>query len=156
MGKLAQLLAPRPEGAYPADSDFWYTKLASSTPTASGVRMSKDTALAIATVYACVRIISSTHGVLPLLVMERQDRSKDRATNYPLYDVLHDTPNNRQNSFQWRQTGMTHVLLRGAAYNKIHGGQRGPVDQLEPLDPDRVTPKLLENGRLECLAELLG
>ena len=148
MGKLAQLLAPRPE-AYAPDSDVYYTsQLSSSMLTASGVRMSKDTALSIATVYACVRIISSTLGVLPLLVMERRGRAKERATNHPVYDVFHDTPNNRQNSFQWRQTGMTHVLLRGAAYNKISSGQRGPVDQLEPLDPDRITPKLLENGRL--------
>jgi HK97 family phage portal protein len=39
-----------------------------------------------------------------------------------------------------------HVLLRGNAYSQIVPGPRGPVDQLIPIHPDRVTVEQLPNN----------
>ena len=105
--------------------------------------------MAISTVYACVRIISQTLAMLPLVVYRRRaDGGKERATNHPLYDVIHARPNVRQSSFQFREMLMGHALLRGNAYAQRLPGPRGFVDQLVPLHPDRVTPKLASDGTI--------
>lgn len=134
------------EAPYGPLSDFWYQNVGAAT--ASGVRMNSATALSIATVFACVRIIAGTVAMLPLILYERRGEAKERATSHPLYDVLHDAPNVRQSSFQWRQTLMVHALLRGEAQCKIVPGRRGPVDQLTIMPPDTVTREELENGRI--------
>ena len=143
---LARLLAPRAAAPGPID-DFWYAPVGSLT--ATGVRMSADTALTIATVWACVRVIANTVAMLPLIMYRRRsDGGKDRATEHPLYDLLHDNPNPRQTSFQFREMLMGHLLLRGNAYAHIVPGPRGFADQLVPLHPDRMEPQLLANGRV--------
>ncbi len=146
MGFLTRLLEPKAATFGPLD-DFWYRDIAGAT--ASGVRINPKTALAISTVYACVRIISSTLAMLPLVVYQRQsDGGKERAPNHPVFDLLHTQPNVRQSSFQFREMMMGHVLLRGNAYAQIVPGPRGPFDQLVPLNPDRVTPRLVEDGTI--------
>lgn len=115
----------------------------------SGVMVSPDTALRLSTVFACVRLLSETIASLPLAVYQKaSDGSRQEAPNHPLYDLLHDQPNPRQTSVEFRQMMMSHLLLRGNAYGQIKAGARGPVDQLEPLYPDIVLPELLPDGSL--------
>lgn len=122
-------------------SDFWYTPFGGAT--AAGVPVGPDTALRFSAVYACVRILSEAVANLPIQVFQHlADGGKQPATNHPLYDLLHDEPCRapRQTAYTFKATAMVHLLLRGNAYAQIVPGPRGPVDQLQLIHPDRVTP----------------
>jgi len=144
---LTKFLEPKAATWGPLD-DRWYQTNPGIT-SAAGIAISPEKALAISTVFACVRIISQTVAMLPLIVYQRRpDGGKERASNHPLFDILHDRPNVRQSSFQFREMMMGHSLLRGNAYARIVPGPRGFADQLVPLHPDRVTPSLATDGTI--------
>ena len=136
------------KAATPApDDDFWYTNALSRT--ASGVKVTPDSAMQISAVMDCVKILAETLAQVPLLIYERQgDDGKERATDMPVYELLHDQPNEWQTSFEWREMQMGHLALRGNAFNEIIPGPRGRVDSLVPIHPDRVTAERLANGRI--------
>ncbi len=146
MGILTRLLEPKAATFGPLD-DFWYREIAGAS--ASGISISPQMAMAISTVYACVRIISGTLAQLPLVVFQRtEDGGKERANAHPLFEVLHTQPNVRQTSFQFREMMMGHALLRGNGYAEIIPGARGFADQLVPLNPDRMKPSLADDGTI--------
>ncbi|HLI51911.1 MAG TPA: phage portal protein [Thermomicrobiaceae bacterium] len=104
-----------------------------------GRRMTHDSAMTIPAVWAAVKILSETLASLPIQMYARQaDGGKRRATEHPLYDLLHDLPNPWQTAFEFKEMLQAHVVLRGNAFARIQPGPRGMVDSLIPLHPDRV------------------
>ena len=146
MGLLARLLNPSDVKAFAPDNDYWYTTRTAQA--LSGVTVTPDTALSISTVFRCVSAISQDIAGMPLIVYRRTDTGKERARDHPLYDVLHDQPNQWQTSFEWREMMLGHLLLRGNAYNLIQHGPRGFADQLIPLSPARMKVEQLANRQL--------
>jgi HK97 family phage portal protein len=122
----------------PALAEMWgYTG-----STASGENVTSVTALQEETFMSGVRYLAETIASLPLPVYRRlQPRGKERATDFPLYQRLHDQPNRFQTSFEWRDMLMHHVLLRGNFYARIN-----PDYTLIPYHPDRVRPFWAPNG----------
>lgn len=121
----------------PPHDDYWFKEIGPQTT--AGARVNADTAMRVSAVYGCVRVLAETLASLPLLVYERMDNGgKKRVQNHPLYELLHDQPNEWQTSFEWREMMMGHLALRGNAYSEIVPGRRGFVDQLIPRHPDRV------------------
>ena len=98
-----------------------------------------NTAQGVSAVYACVGAISETVASLPLILFRRDGEDRQRATDHPLYKVLHDQSNEQQTALEFREWMMAAVLLRGNAYAKIMRGNDGQVRELLPLSPDRVT-----------------
>lgn len=115
----------------------------------SGVTVSAETALNLSTAWACDRLLSETIASLPALVFERlADGGRQRAVNHPLYDVLHQAPNEYQTPVEFFDF-MTHcAVMRGNGYAQIIAGPRGFADQLRPIHPDYVWPETLPSGRL--------
>jgi HK97 family phage portal protein len=127
--------------------DYWFTRPGYTSD--SGMQVSPESALQLSAVYACVRIISETLASLPLIIYRRlPDGGKERATEHPLYEPLHDKPNIYQTSMEFIEMMQGHLELRGNAFARILPGPRGAVDQLIPLHPDRVNVFRLPNGRL--------
>ena len=125
--------------------DFWFEPVGMRT--GSGMRVSPDSALRLAAVYACVRILSETMASLPLVLYRpRADGGKDQVTDHWLYRLLAKRPNRFQNPFEWREMLQSHLVLRGNAYNQIVTNPRGEVVELLPLHPDRVQLELLASG----------
>lgn len=118
----------------------------------SGVPVSPETALKLSTVWGCTRLLSETTASLPAVVYQRVGESgRRRATQNPLYDVLHDEPNAHQTAFDFFDY-MTHVaIMRGNAVARKKDGPRGPVDQLVPIPPDYVTIEKLSDNSLRFL-----
>lgn len=111
------------------------------------MRVSADSAMRLAAVYACVRILSETMASLPLvLYRQRKDGGKDRVTDHWLYQVLAKRPNRYQNPFEWREMLQGHLALRGNAFCQIITDAHGEITQLVPLHPDRVRMELLDSG----------
>lgn len=103
----------------------------------------------LSTVYACVSAISETIASLPLILYRRTtDEGREKASDHPLYKVLHDQPNDWQTSLEFREMLQAAVLLRGNAFAEIKRGYDGQVRSLIPLSNDRVTVIHLDNGRL--------
>ena len=114
----------------------------------SGVAVTPDTALALSAVYACVKVLAESIASLPLVVYRRRaDGGRTRATDHPLYALLHDAPNRWQTSVEWREMMMGHLALRGNAYALIVDDARsGRITGLVPLDPRRVRPFATPDG----------
>jgi HK97 family phage portal protein len=113
------------------------------------MRVSPETAMKLATVFACVRVTSETFASMPPIIYKRlPDGGKERAVNHPLYRVLHDTPNQWQTSFEFFEMMQAHLELRGNAFAVINPGPNGAIDSLVPIHPDRVAVFRLPNGRL--------
>ena len=55
----------------------------------SGKPVNANTAIQLSTVYACVRVISETVASLPLGVYEAKEDGNRKATEHPLYMLLH-------------------------------------------------------------------
>ena len=108
----------------------------------AGLRSSpvnEKTAQGVSAVYACVQAIAETTASLPLILFKRSGEDRERASNHPLYAVLHDMANPEQTALEAREYLQACVLLRGNAYARIVRGFDGQVRELWPLSPDRVT-----------------
>ncbi len=117
----------------PALADVW-----GGPNTEAGVTVTQQTAMSVAAFYACMRVLSESVASLPLVLYKRQKRGgRERATEHPLYRVLHDRPNDMQSSFGFREQGMMNMCLRGVSYSEIVGDKRGRRI-LKYLNPDRT------------------
>ncbi len=118
-------------------------------PTSSGRQVTERSAMQMTAVYSCVRILAEAVAGLPLHVYrDGADGGKEKASDHPLYKVLHDQPNPEMTSFVFRETLMTHLLLWGNAYAQIIRNGRGEVIGLYPLMPSRVSVGRLDSGAL--------
>ena len=135
MDLFTRLVSPFAVTWNPSPSDpFWYR------PTPTGpLNITPESALTVSTVYRGTAVLANTLAMLPLHVQERlPDEGKQKARAHRLYRVLHDRPNRWQTSFQWRQMGMGHAVLRGGFYNRIVSDRRGFAAELVPLHPGRT------------------
>lgn len=124
---------------------YWSDFLA----TRGGGAVTPKRAESISAVYACVAAISETIASLPLILYRRtDDGGRDRATDHPLYRVLHDSPNGQQSALEFREMLQAAVLLRGNAFAEIRFGWDGQVRELVPIHNDRINVVELDNGRL--------
>ena len=71
--------------------DFWYQPV--GLPAAAGVRVTRQTALAVSALYACVQVLSQDLGKVPCVLYRRKGKGKERATDHPLYKLLHRVEN---------------------------------------------------------------
>lgn len=117
----------------------------------SGENVDEKSAMQIATVYACVRLLAETVAGLPLHLYRMPDGSgsaKERATDHPLYKLLYRQPNPEMTSFSFRETMMTHLLLWGNAYAQIIRDGKNGILALYPLFPDNVEVDRDEHGEI--------
>ena len=117
----------------------------------SGEVVNERSAMQIATVYACVRLLAESVAGLPLHLYRFTDdteQGKERARNHPLYRILYRQPNAEMTSFSFRETMMTHLLLWGNAYAQIIRDGRNNVLGLYPLQPDQVEVDRDDKGRI--------
>lgn len=115
----------------------------------SGKTVTERSSMQMTAVYSCVRILAEAVAGLPLQFYRyTEEGSKEKATDHPLYFLLHDEPNPEMTSFVFRETLMTHLLLWGNAYAQIIRNGKGEVIALYPLMPNRMTVDRNEKGQL--------
>ena len=120
--------------------------------TASGVRVNADTSMACSAYTACIRVISDSVSSLPLHLYERlPNGGKRKASENPIYRLLHQQPNPWQTAQEFRDWMTGLYLHYGASYAEIRAGARGPVSELWPLHSSRMEVERLENGRLRYI-----
>lgn len=69
---------------------------------ASGVVVTPESALKNTAVFRCVSLLSYAMAMLPLHLY-RSGEAREKATDHPLFRVLHRKPNGWQTAFEFRQ-----------------------------------------------------
>lgn len=129
----------------PAD-DRWYSDAGSRS--SAGPIVSPASALRVAAVFACARVVTETFGSLPINVYrQRKSGGHDIATDHPAQELFL-RPNEWQTGMEFFEMMQGHLELRGNAYALKVSGNGRAIDQLTPIHPDRVRVFLLPNGRL--------
>lgn len=112
-----------------------------SEPSYSGKSVNEFSAMNIATVWACQRVISESAAMLPLHLMQSGTSGRRVAGEHPLDWVLYREPNPNMSALRLRQTLTAHVVTWGNAYaRKVRRGGTKQTIGLWPLTPDMVTP----------------
>ena len=115
----------------------------SGGPTSSGVSVNSDTAMRLITVQNCVRVRAFTIGQLPKPIMERDGKTTKPATDFYLYEKLHDQPNSWMSDFDFWAMAEAHISLRGnfVAYKAMYNNE---VRELLPI-PAGMLHKITQN-----------
>ena len=115
--------------------------------TGSGVEVTEATSLQVATVFACIRVLSEDVAKLPLILYQRLDRGKRRMDAHPIYRLLHDAPNPEMTPFTFKSTIIASKLRTGNGYAEIQRNAAEVPAALWPLDSSRVRPMREEGTR---------
>ena len=138
MGLLSRLLDQGDDDIRTSPELEGFLQVYGSNDTYAGISITPEQALRVSTVHACVKILAETIALLPLLLYRRlPDGGRERATDHPLFDILHNRPNPWQTSFEWREQMQAHLALRGNAYAFVNR-VRGRVIEILPLNPSRI------------------
>ena len=102
--------------------------------------MNWQTAIEVATVLACVRVIANGMSQVPFRVFQDQGNGKSVAVDHPLYDLIYRRPNAWQSSYEFRETLTFHTALTGNAFVwKGMVGSDRTIRTLEPIEPRMMT-----------------
>ena len=115
----------------------------------SGEQVDEKSAMQIATVYACVRLLAESVAQLPLHLYKVTDPDgQEKAIGHPLYKILYREPNPEMTSFSYWEVVMTHLLLWGNSYSQIVRDGKNNVLGLYPLLPENVEIDRTDKGEL--------
>jgi HK97 family phage portal protein len=115
----------------------------------TGATINEKTALEVTAISAAIRVIAESIASLPFCVYQRtKTGDKNRATQHPLYSILHDAPNPYMTSFVFWETVVSHMMLWGNAYAEIEWGPDGQIKALWLLRPDLTRPIVDDKGNL--------
>lgn len=116
--------------------------------TAAGVQVSDASAMRVAVVYACVRVIAEDLAKLrPKLWRKLPDGGREEATDHPLHAILR-RPNRHMNVVQLLLALGSAWGFRGNAIAVILRDDRGRPTGLWPVHPGSVTLYEAEDGTL--------
>ena len=146
-GKVKSFFRASPENPQSnlANPSSWFIDWIGGSTSNSGVEVNQDSSLTLAAVWACNRVIAESIASIPLNVYRRTPTGKELATDHPLFYLLHNEPNEKQTSFQWRETAQTHVNLTGNAYTLIERKSNGEVVKLPYTEKQDWTVRTKNN-----------
>ena len=116
----------------------WAEMMRVGAKSKAGQKVTLDSALKVATLFACLRVLSEGVAQVPFKLMRDAEGTKLPAREHPLYDLLATAPNDWQTSYEFREQTVIHAAM-GNAYvwkNMI----RGRPAELILLDPGRMVP----------------
>lgn len=112
-----------------------------SKPSYSGRDVTDNTAMQVAAVWSCVRILSETIGSLPWAIFERKADGSAVKVDHGLGDVMLGQPNADMTSTEFREALVVNLCLRGNSYCLRETNAMGAVVSLYPIPSDKVEPK---------------
>ncbi|WP_276851031.1 phage portal protein [Enterobacter oligotrophicus] len=120
----------------------WTTVLGgiNASQSSAGIMVTPETALAIGAVRACVTLLAESVAQLPCELYVRDEQGgRRRATDHPLYDVIHSQPNRKDTSFEYYEQQQGVLGLEGNCYSIIDRDGKGFPTELIPINPNKVT-----------------
>jgi HK97 family phage portal protein len=117
--------------------------------TDSGLRVSPETAMRIATVHACVKILTESISQLTLSMFRRvAPRQVQPAPEHHLDTLLRHSPNAEDTPFDLKEMVVACMALRGLAYVQVVRDRRGWPIELVYLRFDRMRDRRSLSGEL--------
>jgi len=138
----SRLFSTRAEGSLPRNFDEQAESVLRSLygNPFGGRQVTHETALRIATVYACVRVIAESVAQLPIKIYRPTATGPEEVRDHPAAKLLKREPNGWQTAFEFREMMQGFSALRGNGYAAV---QRDPATHkpvaLIPINPQRVT-----------------
>lgn len=129
------------KGKQKGHGGFWETMLGgvSSSQSKAGVIITPETALALSAVRACVTLLAESVAQLPCELYRRDENGgRQRATDHPVYDLIHSQPNKKDTSFEYFEQQQGLLGLEGNCYSIIDRDGRGFPKELIPINPKKV------------------
>lgn len=133
----------------------WFEGWAGIRVSKAGVSFNEETAKKFTAVFACIRVLSETLASMPIIIYKdrkvgNKSSGKDRAVDHPLYDLLHNAPNNEMPAYTFKETLMNHICSSGNGYAQIQRNRKGEIISLNIL-PWTVTDvrRNWKTGKLE-------
>lgn len=119
----------------------WFTNIF-GYQSASGEKITADSALQVPTVYACVNILANSVAKLPFQTFKKTKQGRERDSSHSVAKLLEDRPNPYQNPFKFKHLAETHRNIWGNAYINIEWGVDGRPKALWLLNPSLTSPKI--------------
>lgn len=117
----------------------WLSSLVSGARSEAGPMVTRETALAITTMQACVTLLAESIAQLPVDIYRRDaNGGREIAADHPLYPLLRFAPNPWQTPFEYREFSQTSCGLDGNSFSFIERKPDGRPVALYPLDPLKV------------------
>ncbi|MEL7893506.1 phage portal protein [Vreelandella neptunia] len=131
-----------PATGSPQKSQDWTGNWVSSNTSrqsAAGTMVNTETALGVSALRGCVTLLAESLAQLPCELYRRDDKGgRERATDHPLYDVIHSQPNRKDTTFEYYEQGMGHLALEGNEFSLIERDGAGFPTELIPIHPKKV------------------
>lgn len=120
-----------------------FKQIFGTNTSSTGETVTYKTALQVAAVLACTRVVANGISQVPLkLFREGAKGSRLPAVDHPLYWMLFRKPNAWMTSFGYRQTIGAHMMLEGNHFSfKNRPIPGGPIKELIPFLPGEITVK---------------
>lgn len=122
-------------------------------PAASGVRVTRETALTYAPWWRGINIISNDVAKLPLQVLRNTPDGRKTDPEHVAWPLLRRQPNEYMTAFTFKKLLQAHALQEGNGYAIIDRDGAARPRALLPLDPMAVTP-IRENGVLAYVVDV--
>lgn len=119
------------------DWSRWISSITGGSSKA-GVFITPEKAMAFGAVRACVTLLAESVAQLPCELYRREGEGRVRATDHPLYDLIHNQPNQKDTSFEYYEQGMGCLGIRGNHFALIERDADANIKELIPIHPDKV------------------
>lgn len=106
----------------------------------TGERIHEGNALTVSAVWACVRLISETVGLLSWHLYEQDGDRRRVLADTALDWLIHREPNSEMSSMSFREVLTAQALIYGNGYAEIERDRAGRPLALWPMSADRVQP----------------
>jgi HK97 family phage portal protein len=105
----------------------------------AGVVVNERTTMSLPAVMQALRIICGVFAMTPLAYYRRTAEGRERASDDPLWTLLHDRPNQTQSAFAFKELLLADVLLTGNFYAYVSRDSRMRPVALTRIKPGNVT-----------------
>jgi len=133
------------DSTYRTPHDFLFKSSTYGQKSDSGEVVTETTAMTLAWVWQAVSTISNDIGRLPVVLFDRSNGERERATTHPAYQLVKRRPNPYMTSKVFFSTLTKSALLTGNGLAWIMRDQRGIPIELYPLDTSTVRINVVDN-----------
>ena len=109
-------------------------------PTRSGVQINEDTSLTFTAVFAAVKVLSESIGMLPLAVYAGDDDNdvRVRAKDHSAYKLLRWSPNEEMTAAVFKESVQANLSLWGRGFARIEVNGRDEPVAIRPIQSSQV------------------
>ena len=116
----------------------WISSMGSRQSSA-GVMVNTESAMGVAAFRACVTLLAESIAQLPCELYRRTaDGGRERATDHPVYNLIHSSPNRKDTSFEYYEQAQGSLGIEGNHVALIDRDSYGYPKELIPINYNKV------------------